>query len=1456
MKFSCFLRYYSLILPALVGVGIVLPLTAQPIVPEIDGTKTTVNAEGEIFHIEGGALSGDGKNLFHSFEEFGLHSEQIANFLSSPDIRNIFSRIVGGDPSLINGLIQVTGGNSNLFLMNPAGIVFGQGASLNVLGDFTATTATRLGFGSEWFNGVGENYYQTLIGEPTRFSFDLAQPGAIINAGELRGTREANLNLLGGSILNVGTIEAPSGNIVIAAIPGTNWVRISQKGALLSLEVPQTALETSITARDLPTLLAAPEAREIAPANLQVGLPLEAGDVSIVGNVAGETVHLAAANRVRVEVSERPRVVTGDGTYSTPTVTLFPSDPATPLAYTFIDATVENYQDLLYGGRSGTVSVAIAPDRSGIAAVGDRLAVAVQSGQTVEEVHIVAEGNTGNFWLGKDFVSQDNLHDYREQLQAWGESLSGNANILLYSCLTALGETGQLFIENIAGLTGADIAASTDITGSANYNGNWQLESQTGEIAASSPFAAGVTENWQGKLATRTVTSLADTGAFTLRDAIDGSGGGFGAPTTGDEIRFSTAGTIYLNSEIDWTADGLTVTGLGQSNTILDGGDANRIFHITATTAAIENVTIRNGNVTGDGGGIFHDTIGGTLTINNSTISENEASGFGGGLSATGTVTLTNSTVSGNEASGFGGGLSVTGNVTLTNSTVSGNEAGGFGGGLSVTGNVTLTNSTVSGNEAENDGGGISTNAPTIVSDNSTIVDNSATNGGGINLAGGIGQILDSKNTIIANNVASGTGNNLYDSSGNVVVSFTASLIDDTTGVSNLTLDSSTLIGVDPLLSALGDYTGDTQTHVPLPGSPAINAADTATATSEDQRGYTRGASSGLPDIGAVEVTADLNLTQTNPDPFLLGTNDLTLTLTNDGPDPVGDVALEAFFDAAGISVTDVIPDLGSYDSSTNLWSVGTLSSSLLSANGAPTSSALIFRIFADTSVTETPTIQVANIDLTGEDSTTATVTNDSPSQLVSSTVSPTTTLIDLISSATLISFDDRDLTHLQSLDFFGMRPVLVADSLQELAIDGVLSSDFETHFETDPVQATTLRDIQKRLQGITAATDIPIATIYAVFVPSTLPPVPESSAGVEIRPEDTSFLRSPVPSPEDRLELILIPPEGNPLRKSTNTTRAEALPVAETLRRNITNVRRPSAYFNSARQMYGWLLEPLEPALQNAKIQSLIYILDTGLRTLPLAALHDGNDFAIARYSLSISPSLSFLDLRPPNLTNADILAMGAERFVEQDPLPAVPVELATITERFWPGDIYLNQEFTRTNLIEAQDDAPYGIVHLSTHADIRPGKPSESYIQLWDDRLALDELSQVGFNSAAIELLVLSACRTAVNSPEAELGFAGLTVASGVRSAIGSLWYVSDVGTLGLMTNFYERLRESSLKAEALQQAQLSLMRGDTRIEGGELIVRGERFPLTPELRELGDRIFTHPYYWSGFTLIGNPW
>ncbi|MGK7908503.1 MAG: CHAT domain-containing protein, partial [Synechococcus sp.] len=296
--------------------------------------------------------------------------------------------------------------------------------------------------------------------------------------------------------------------------------------------------------------------------------------------------------------------------------------------------------------------------------------------------------------------------------------------------------------------------------------------------------------------------------------------------------------------------------------------------------------------------------------------------------------------------------------------------------------------------------------------------------------------------------------------------------------------------------------------------------------------------------------------------------------------------------------------------------------------------------------------------------------------------------------------------------------------------------------------------------------------------------------------------------------------------------------------------------YLDSAQELYQWLVASLEEDLQDREIGNLVFLMDSGLRSLPVAALHDGEGFIVERYSVGLMPSLSLTDTRYVDVRNTSVLAMGADEFTDQTPLPTVPVALDAISNQLWSGRSFLNEDFTLNNLRGARSAQSYGIVHLSTHANFQPGDLRNSYIQLWDGRLQLDQLRQLSLSDPPVELMVLSACRTALGSAEAELGFAGMATQAGVKSVMASLWYVSDEGTLGLMTNFYEQLKEAPIKAEALRQAQLAMIQQEVRQVDGQLLSSGNSFPLPPEIAQLGNRDFSHPYYWSGFTVVGNPW
>jgi len=425
--------------------------------------------------------------------------------------------------------------------------------------------------------------------------------------------------------------------------------------------------------------------------------------------------------------------------------------------------------------------------------------------------------------------------------------------------------------------------------------------------------------------------------------------------------------------------------------------------------------------------------------------------------------------------------------------------------------------------------------------------------------------------------------------------------------------------------------------------------------------------------------------------------------------------------------------------------------------------------------------------------------------------------------------------------------------------VEAAFTNQYEEYFGLGDTPIITLAQAQATLQRIERVAGVKPALVYVMFVPTnaSVKHLGKRRGTQRVAQRNSEGDGGLVAMSEEDLELILVTAEGEPIRFPVpGATREKVLKMSQQLRRAVTDVRIPRPYLPASQQLYQWLVAPLEAELASGEITNLAFVVDVGLRSLPMAVLHDGDGFILERYSIGLMPSLSLTDTRYVDVRNLEVLAMGASEFTDQNPLPAVPIELSTIADQLWQGQSFINSTFTPDKLKSIRNQTPFGIVHLATHGEFKSGKPENSYIQFWDGRLSLDKIRELGLNNPPVELMVLSACRTALGDEEAELGFTGLAVQAGVKSALGSLWYVSDEATLGLMTTFYSQLKEVPIKAEALRQAQLAMIRGEVRLEKGQLVTPNQTIPLPPQLADLPDRELTHPYYWSAFTLVGSPW
>ncbi len=1237
-----------------IGLGCQSPVFAQ-VTP--GGGGTVVNRNGQEFNITGGTQAG--RNLFHTFQQFGLTQGQIANFFSNPAIANILARVNGGSASYINGLIQVLGGNSNLFLMNPAGIVFGPNASLNVPAAFTATTADRILFPGGSFNAYGNNDYSKLVGEPIGFAFDRKEPAAIINEGKLAVNPGQSVSLIAGQVINTGTIQAPGGNITIAAVPGENLVRLSQAGQLLSLEFnPQQAAQMADAQGNIPVTR--------LPELLTGG-----GVTSVTANSNGTVT--VAGSRLQIPVSSDTAVIAGTLDVSSNTdmggnVGVFGNKIAVVNGQINASGITAGGEILIGGEFQGKGSVPNAK-YTFISSDSQLLADAINAGDG-----------------GRVIIWADKATQFWGTISAKGGEVSGNGGFVEVSGKERLNFQGNVNTSAPQGKAGTLLLDPENIIVGTDTNDDAQLTDDKQILFADSPGATF-------KISTATLNSQLETGNVILQ------------------------ATKNVTFEVNFEYTGVNPTKL----TVEAGNDISTQaittdFYEIGLDFQAGNTIIVNGEIVTGGGAVQMNSAKGGIT--------------------TGKI---------NTSSGFGIG----GDVTLT--------------------------------AAQN------------IQTGSIVTTGDSGNGGKVNIQSTKGSIT-----------AEGIDTRAFGGNGGDVTLVAAQ---------NVKVSSIDARGGESFIAGF-----DGGVFVTLPGGTiAIKAGKFAQIMS----------SFDLSDC--VDCDGGGSFAS-------VATNDNSITITHGGngitPFIVGDAATNG---STGILTTE---NFSIYPTETFLTSTVVGNISILTGLVVPP----VTPPESENSSMPNPMVslfnsipQVNNVNEIFFATIPPVITPNNPPTLTSD--APNNTVLDTssIERTTILSRLPRNPS-------------------QILLFDQSLVNLFARFLNALPINSfNDAEQVQLALGQVGAKTNTRPALVYLILDKEqlgivVLPPKPPQ--GIANHPG----VKVASTQPEQVIADAAI--ANAPLFRSVpQAKRADVEAVAQKFLDSIRDPRQRNTnnYRQAGQQLYEWMIAPIEAELKAQGIDTIMFVPDEGLRTLPFGALWDGQQFLVEKFNLGQVPSVNLVNFDYQPVQGATLLAMGASEFKQQEPLKGVPIELGTITNE-WGGKALLNEEFTINNLTRERQQNGFVLLHLATHAEFRPSTLRDAYVEFWNERLTLDQVRRLPLRQPPVELLVLSACRTAVGDPYSELGFAGLAVASGVKSALASSWYVSDVGTVALMTEFYQQLQSSRTKAQALRATQIRIIRNQVRLGQGQILREGHATIPSPEPGLQTD--LSHPYYWAGFTLIGSPW
>lgn len=316
-----------------------------------------------------------------------------------------------------------------------------------------------------------------------------------------------------------------------------------------------------------------------------------------------------------------------------------------------------------------------------------------------------------------------------------------------------------------------------------------------------------------------------------------------------------------------------------------------------------------------------------------------------------------------------------------------------------------------------------------------------------------------------------------------------------------------------------------------------------------------------------------------------------------------------------------------------------------------------------------------------------------------------------------------------------------------------------------------------------------------------------------------------------DRLEL-LVSTSSHIKRFTVPVTSEKLMENARLFREQVVDATEYS-FLRYSYRLYNWLIKPIEEELVGQKISTLIFVPDGSLRAVPMAALRDkkSKQYLIEKFAVAVTPGLSLTDPKPIVRQEIKVMMAGLTEGVQGfAPLVNVDTELKEINSSY-DCNVLKNKEFLVESFGRLLKETPYSIVHIASHGEFLEDARM-SYLLAWDNKLTMDHLErymgQTVFRDKPVELLTLSACKTAAGNDKASLGLAGVAIKAGARSALASLWYVDDMASSKMVVDFYKQLKNTKLsKAKALQNAQISILK---------------------------DERYQHPLYWSAFILIGN--